>query len=85
MCCAPTQANADGIARGWVNGRLAMQYTNLQFRHCKFRGDGGIFGIDSAWFAFYQGGAGTILTNFSAYVSNIIVSKNYVGPIVGYP
>lgn len=86
LCFCFSDGNYDGVVRGWVNGRLAGEYTKLRFRHTKYQFDGHVLGIDNVWFTSYQGGGAPPgpagWPDYSQYFANFIVARNYIGPIV---
>lgn len=79
----PGTGNKDGVLEMWINGRFAGSYTTpTRWRNSRLRPDGGVYGIDNFWFILYNGGAAVPSTTCSAYYSNIVVAKSYIGPIV---
>lgn len=86
LVCAPTYAIPNGIVRGWVNGRLAGEKTDLQIRHCAWTTDRSRpFSLDCMWFCVFQGGGSAADRDFSLYVADVVLASEYIGPMVGYP
>lgn len=78
---SPSVGHFDGIVEGWVNGRKAAEYSHIRFRHSRLRPDGGLFGVDAVWLTTFNGGADPAVGLVSFYVSNVVVSKSYIGPM----
>lgn len=74
-------AHPDGVLEVWVNGFPVAQYYNYRWRQSLYCRDGTTpQGIDSVWLDLYgnstqNGGGGTV------YLSNIVVARQYIGPI----
>jgi hypothetical protein len=66
----------DGILRTWVNGRLAYERTNLRVR------DIPELKIRRIWFDMWHGGIAKPPRRMHTYVSQIVVAKRYIGPMV---
>lgn len=77
-------ANADGILQSWVNGRLAASYTNIRWRASMTCTDNVTpFAIEGIWLNAYMGGICYPYTGpFEYYVSNMVIAKAYIGPMV---
>jgi hypothetical protein len=69
------EGRRDGILRGWVDGRLAVDRTNLRFRHVDS------LKIEEIWLNVYHGGTAPCPHEQHMYIDNIVVSKKYIGPI----
>lgn len=83
IATSPSRGNFDGILRGWIDGRLACEYTTLRFRHSMFRPDGGLFGVDALWGACFDGGdPAKTIGQFSLYLSNIVFGTQRIGPML---
>lgn len=71
-----TPEKNDGILRGWVDGRLAFEKTDIRMRdlpHLK---------IESIWINIYHGGKWSAESNDHLFIDNIVVAKRYIGPIL---
>lgn len=82
MVCAPTQAVRNGVIRQWINGRLSGERTNLAFRHSRYRTDGGIFGIDTAWLVIMEGGGRVPDRDAVIRIAVPTVATKYLGPMI---
>jgi hypothetical protein len=83
LTCAPTQGNPDGIFEAHVNGRLAMYHGDVLWRHNRWLTDGSAFNaIDNWWAILYHGGGTASAVDASCYLSNIVVAKSRIGPMV---
>lgn len=83
MCTVPCEGNPDGKIRGWINGRLACDHSDMIFRHCNWLPDGvTVNGIDAAWICVFQGGGASPTANASLRLANIIIADEYIGPMV---
>lgn len=65
----------DGILRGWVDGRLVFERTNLRFTDMDY------INIDTADFGLYFGGFGNTPYDQHMAIDNIIIAKSYIGPM----
>jgi len=68
--------NHDGVLRGWVDGELAFEKTDIRFRHVPW------LKIESAWFNVYVGGSWTAAWDMDAWFDNMVIARDYIGPIV---
>jgi hypothetical protein len=81
-CCLSTGL-FDGILECWIGGRLAMRYADRRFRGSRWLPDGkSLYAIDNFWFPFYQGGPKNPTSNYWMFASGIVVSEQYIGPMV---
>jgi len=64
----------DGILRGWVDGQLVFQKTNIRFR------DVARLKIEAIWFNVYVGGTWSADHDMDVYFDNMVVARNYIGP-----
>ncbi len=70
-----TPGLSDGILRGWLDGRLVFEKTNLRFRgSTKLK-------IEEVWFNVYHGGGDPAPRDLVLYLDNVVVARNYIGPI----
>jgi hypothetical protein len=66
-------ANYDGVLRGWINGALAIERTNLRFRNASS------VRIEKIWWDIYVGGSWTADRNMGIHFDNIVVARQRVG------
>lgn len=69
-----TPGKNDGILRGWVNGELAMERTNLRFR------DIPDLKIEGFWVNLYYGGKWAAPQDMDVYFDNVALSFQPIGP-----
>lgn len=69
------QGRKDGILRGWVDGRLAIEKTDLRFRHTEE------LKIEEVWLNVYHGGTAPCPHEQHLYVDNVVVARKYIGPL----
>jgi hypothetical protein len=65
----------DGILRGWVDGRLAYERTNWRWR------DVDTLKVEQIWMNFYHGGTAVPPTDLHAYIDNVVIATEYIGPM----
>ena len=70
-----TPGKNDGILRGWVDGQLAMEKTDLRFR------DIPDLKIESFWVNLYYGGKWASPQDMDVYFDNVALSHQPIGPI----
>ena len=66
---------ADGILRAWVDGRPAFEKTNIRYR------DVASLKIERVWMNIYHGGKLPTDRDVHAYIDNVVISRQYVGPM----
>lgn len=64
----------DGILRGWVDGELAMERTDLRFR------DVPELKIEGFWMNVYYGGSWPAVRDMDVYFDNMALSSKPIGP-----
>ncbi len=69
--------NNDGILRGWVDGQLVFEKTDIRFR------DVTNLKIECIWFNVYVGGTWTAEQNMDLYFDNMVFASSYIGPMPG--
>ena len=70
-----TPQKKDGILRGWVNGQLAMEKTDLRFRYVpKLK-------VEQFWMNLYYGGTWVAPHDMHVYFDNVALSTRRVGPM----
>ncbi len=67
-------ANKDGILRGWINGNLKYERTNLRW----FNGTR-IDDIEDMDAFIYTGGSNVVPFNSYGYIDNVVIAKNRIG------
>jgi len=70
-----TPGQRDGILRGWVDGKPAFEKTDARLR------DVPTLKIETVWINLYHGGAWTAETEDHLYIDNVVISREYVGPM----
>lgn len=73
-----TPGKNDGVLKTWIDGIPAYEKNDIQFRgenaeHIK---------IDRVWMNIYHGGKAAIEQTSYAYIDNVVIAKNYIGPTV---
>ncbi len=74
-----TPKEKNGILRVWIDGRLAMEHTNLRLRTVES------LHIEWVWFDVYHGGAEVSLQDQHLYIDNVVVARRYIGPMTKAP
>lgn len=70
---------ADGMMRVWVDGRLVMERQNIRLRTVdQLR-------IETVWLNVYHGGVAKSPQDQHLYVDNVVVARNYIGPLAVKP
>ncbi len=64
----------DGILRGWVDGELVFEKTDIHFR------DVDSLKIECVWFNVYVGGTWTAEQDMDVYFDNMVFASDYIGP-----
>lgn len=64
----------NGILRGWIDGKLVFEKTDIRFR------DIPDLKIECIWFNVYYGGTEPAPRDMEVYFDNIIIARNYIGP-----
>ncbi|MDO3385658.1 disaggregatase related repeat-containing protein [Gilvimarinus sp. SDUM040013] len=65
----------DGVIRGWVDGRLVFERTDIRFTDMDY------INIDVADFGFYYGGVKNTPYDQHIAMDNIVIAKEYIGPM----
>ena len=72
-----TKGKNDGVLRGWINGRVAFEKTDIRFRDVE------TLKMETIWFNIYHGGATPVPPqDIHVYFDNVVIARNYVGPAV---
>ena len=69
-----TPGKNDGILRGWVDGELAMEKTDLRFR------DIPELKVEQFWMNLYYGGSQPTPQEMEIYLDNVALSSRPIGP-----
>ncbi|CAN5185142.1 hypothetical protein BH23VER1_BH23VER1_24370 [soil metagenome] len=69
-----TPDKSDGVLRGWVDGKLAMERTDLRFRTVPD------LKIEGFWLNLYYGGKWTAPQDMDVYFDNVALSSEPIGP-----
>lgn len=70
-----TPGKKDGILRGWVDGRLAFERTDVRMR------DIPDLKIQCIWINLYHGGTWTADSDDHLFIDNIVIARRYIGPM----
>ena len=71
-----TPAKNDGVLRGWVDGKPAFEKTDVCMR------DVPELKIECIWINIYHGGTWPAKTDDHLFIDNVVVARQYVGPMV---
>lgn len=74
-CKMNTPGQNDGILRGWVNGKLAYEKTDIKFRTVDD------LKIEEIWMNVYHGGTAASPADMDLYFDNVVIATEYIGPI----
>ncbi len=72
-----TPGQSDGWLRVWVDGQLALDRRDLRLRDLP-----GIR-IQEVWMNFFLGGTQRAAADMHAYVDQVVVARQYIGPMAG--
>ena len=70
-----TPGQADGIIRGWVDGQLAFERTNIRFRLVDS------LKIEKIWMNVWHGGLSPSPYDQHLYIDNVVIARRYIGPM----
>jgi hypothetical protein len=70
-----TPGQPDGILRGWVDGGLAFEKTDVRFRSVDR------LKIEAVWINVYLGGTWTAEQDHHLYLDEVVISKQPIGPL----
>jgi len=70
-----TPGKNDGILRGWVDGKLAFEKTDVRMR------DVDSLKIENIWINVYHGGSWVAESDDHLYIDNVVIARNYIGPV----
>jgi hypothetical protein len=69
-----TPGEYDGILRGWIDGELTYDRTNLRFR------DTTDLKIETVWLNLYHGGSLVAPSDHVLFIDNVVIARSYIGP-----
>jgi len=70
-----TPGQNDGTLRGWIDGKLAFERTDVRMR------DVPDLKIESIWLNVYHGGTWSASSDDHLFIDNVVVAKQYIGPM----
>ena len=70
-----TPRKNDGILRGWVDGKLAFEKTDVRLR------DVSSLKIENIWINLYHGGTWTAPSDDHLFIDNVVIATDYIGPM----
>jgi Polysaccharide lyase 14 len=68
-----TPGKNDGVLRGWVNGDLAFEKTDVRMR------DVDTLKIETLWLNVYYGGTWTAKADYHLYIDDVVISRQPIG------
>jgi len=71
-----TPEKNDGVLRGWVDGKLAFEKTDVRMR------DVSGLNIECIWINIYHGGTWTAESDDHLFIDNVVIANRYVGPML---
>jgi len=74
-----TPGENDGILRGWVDGEMVYEKTDVRFR------DVARLGVEKVWFDLYYGGSWTAPDDMYVDFDNVAIAWAYIGPVADEP
>ncbi len=72
-----TPGSNDGVLRGWVDGRLAVERTDMSFRTVDS------LHIERIWMNLYHGGTAVSPADQHMFIDNVVIATRYIGPMGG--
>jgi hypothetical protein len=71
-----SRGTSDGILRGWIDGQIAFEKTDIRFR------DVASLKIEEVWVNVYHGGATPVPSeDIHLYLDNLVIARQPIGPI----
>lgn len=70
-----TPGRSDGVLRAWIDGRLAVERTNIAVR------DTDSIRIETVWMNVYHGGTLQAPRDMHLYIDNVVIARRYIGPM----
>jgi len=71
-----TPGKNDGVLRGWVDGTLAFEKTDVRMR------DIPDLKIECIWINVYHGGTWSAPSDDHLFIDNVVIAKRYIGPML---
>ena len=71
-----TPGKNNGVLRGWVDGKLAFEKTDVRMRdvsHLK---------IECIWINIYHGGTWSAQSDDHLFIDNVVIANSYIGPMI---
>lgn len=65
----------DGVLRGWIDGQLAFEKTDIRFR------DLDTLKVERVWLNVYHGGLAPAKFDHHLFIDNVVIARNYIGPM----
>lgn len=72
-----TPEKNDGILRGWVDGELVYEKSDIRMR------DVDTLKIETVWLNLYYGGGWTAADDYHVYIDDVVISKHPIGIGIG--
>ena len=70
-----TPGDNNGILRGWVDGQLAFEKTDIRMRDVES------LKIEAVWLNVYLGGTWKAKSDHHLYIDEVVIARDYIGPI----
>jgi hypothetical protein len=71
-----TPGENDGVLRGWVDGRLVFEKTDVCMRDVED------LKIEAVWLNVYLGGTWTSRKDQHLYIDNVVIARKPIGPMM---
>lgn len=71
-----TPGKLDGVLKGWVDGVLAFERTNVRYRNTPR------LKIEKVWMNIYHGGKATASSDLQLFIDNVVIARQYIGPMM---
>ena len=68
-----TPGKHDGTLRGWVDGELAFEKTDIRMRDVE------ALKIETIWLNVYLGGRWTARSDHHLYIDNVVIARSQIG------
>ena len=73
-CDFESPCENDGILRGWVDGQLVFEKTDVRMRDVQ------TLKIETVWINLYYGGTWTATANQHLFIDDVAIGRQRVGP-----
>jgi hypothetical protein len=70
-----TPGQANGVMRGWVDGKLAFEKTDVRMRSVD------TLKIEMVWLNIYYGGTWTAPSDMHVFIDDVVISRQPIGPV----